>query len=166
MITFRVGADDATALARYFEPIFEPGDLTNLSLQNIYVTMSIDGETSIPFSAKTLRVPDPEADNAQKIIELSRQRFNSNREEVEQVIAEWNNMSEKPTEQGGRHSTDNLPVVDGEPKPAHVQTRPTPAVAGAQPKNYSEMMRQNTQHKSNTNRKPSDKPANRKRKRR
>ena len=36
MITFRVGADDATALARYFEPIFEPNDLTNLSLLTIH----------------------------------------------------------------------------------------------------------------------------------
>ncbi len=168
MITFRVGADDATALARYFEPIFEPNDLTNLSLQNIYVTMSIDGETSIPFSAKTLRVPDPEADNARTIIELSRKRFNSNREEVEQVIAEWNNMAEKPEDKQGRHSTENIPTPgEASPQAAHVQNRPTPAVAGAQPKNYSELMRQNSSgQKTHSDRKPSGSNSNRKRKRR
>jgi hypothetical protein len=148
MITFRVGADDAAALARYFEPIFEPNDLTNLSLQNVYVTMSIDGETSIPFSAKTLRVPDPEVDNAQTIIELSRQKFNSSREQTEQVIAEWSGMSKTPTEVSSHDDQPDRKTEQGTPQAAHIQTRPTPAVAGAQPKNYSQMLNQDKTSKS------------------
>jgi hypothetical protein len=164
MITFRVGADDAAALSRYFEPIFEPNDLTNLSLQNIYVTMSIDGETSIPFSAKTLRVPDPEVDNSKAIIDLSRTKYNSTRELTEQVIAEWSGMTNQSlTEKSTPHSNTEPRAERGTPQPAHVQTRPTPSIAGAAPKNYSELMSQ-PKSSSQPNSKPNN-PRKRKRKR-
>lgn len=143
MITFRVGADDAAALQRYFEPIFESGDLQNLSVQNIYVTMSIDEETSIPFSGKTLRVPQPEHDNTQRIIEHSRHLYNADKAAVEAMIAEWSNL--KPVSQtegigeGGNASAEQ---VKNMPQPAHLSARPTPAISGAEPKNYSQLMQE------------------------
>ena len=77
-------------------------------------------------------------------------------------------MSEKPEDKQGRHSTENVPAAGGDsPQAAHVQNRPTPAVAGAQPKNYSELMRQNSSsQKNHSDRKPSSSNSNRKRKRR
>ncbi len=143
MITFRVGADDAAALVRYFEPVFEATDLTNLSLQNIYVTMSIDGETSIPFSAKTLRVPAPEKDQTQEIIRRSREAYNVSRTDAETVIAEWSGMrsdgnNEDESKETGGSATHQ---TNENPKPAHVQNhRPQLQVSGAQPKNYSELL--------------------------
>jgi len=157
MITFRVGADDATALARYFEPVFEPTDLTNLSLQNVYITMSIDGETSIPFSAKTLRVPDPEQDMTQAIIARSREKYNVSRAEAEQVIREWSGFrpdGEKLAD-GESSAGERRPAPSDkpaqEPHGAHVGSRPSLQVSGAAPKNYSELITAKPQSNSRPN---------------
>lgn len=143
MITFRVGADDAAALSRYFEPVFEAADLTNLSLQNIYVTMSIDGETSIPFSAKTLRVPEPEQDLTAEIMQLSRDKYNVSRAEAEQVITEWSGMSQhedKRAVEGQATGEQPQTQAAAQPQTAHVNSRPSLQVSGAAPKNYSELI--------------------------
>ena len=83
MVSFRVGPGDSVVLGKYFEPVFEAADLTRLNNQNIFVSMIIDGEKVTPFSSTTLRMPDPEADLTDKIIEQSRAQYASNREEVE-----------------------------------------------------------------------------------
>ena len=89
MITFRLGANDATVIGKYFEPAFEPGDLIKLHNQNVFISMSIDGEKSLPFSAKTLQLPAPPADQTDSIVAISRDRYASRREEVEQEISRW-----------------------------------------------------------------------------
>ncbi len=86
MISFRVGPGDSSILGSYFEPVFEAGDLTRLNNQNIFISMIIDGEKAIPFSARTLRMPDPENDLSNKIIALSRERYASTRQQVEDDI--------------------------------------------------------------------------------
>ena len=87
LITFRVGAKDAEFLNREFVPVFEPEDLSNLNNYNIYLKMSIDGVTSIPFSAKTL-LPMYEPHNLQEqAIEKSRIKYSRPREEVEKYIS-------------------------------------------------------------------------------
>lgn len=92
MITFRVGADDAEYLSKYFKPVFSAEDLVNLDIRNIYIAMSIDGQTTLPFSAKTLDVPSPTSDLSNNIIDLSRQKYSSRREEVESSILDWSNL--------------------------------------------------------------------------
>ncbi|HVE80843.1 MAG TPA: DUF87 domain-containing protein [Candidatus Dormibacteraeota bacterium] len=91
MVTFRVGAEDGSVMGKYFEPIFEPGDLVKLHNQEIFISMSIDGEKALPFSAKTIMMPQPENDLSARIIDSSRQRFASGREEIEKAIVEWSN---------------------------------------------------------------------------
>jgi hypothetical protein len=54
LISFRVGADDASFLAREFQPQFEPIDLMQLENRHIYLKLMIDGMPSKPFSAVTL----------------------------------------------------------------------------------------------------------------
>ena len=108
IISFRVGAEDANYLARYFEPVFEPLDLVNLNIQNIYVTMSIDGETSLPFSAKTLRIPEPGADLTPQILAHSRQYYAEEKAIVEAQINEWSGFGEKKAnlpQNNQQHST-------------------------------------------------------------
>jgi len=51
--------------------------------------MIIDGQKSIPFSATTLMLPAPENDQTPKLIELSRERFASDKTEVEEEIRRW-----------------------------------------------------------------------------
>ena len=54
VITFRVGADDARALAPIFAPKFAAHDLMTLPNHAIILTLLIDGVPSKPFSATTL----------------------------------------------------------------------------------------------------------------
>ncbi len=86
MVSFRVGPGDSSVLGSYFEPVFEAADLTRLHNQHIFTSMIIDGEKALPFSAKTLRMPDPVHDLTPAIIEQSRARFASKRADVEADI--------------------------------------------------------------------------------
>jgi type IV secretory pathway TraG/TraD family ATPase VirD4 len=54
LISFRVGAEDASYLAREFEPVFAAENLIRLPNHHIYLRLMIDGEPSKPFSATTL----------------------------------------------------------------------------------------------------------------
>jgi hypothetical protein len=54
LISFRVGPEDATLLAKEFQPKFEVQDLLGLPNYNIYLKLMIDGTPSRPFSARTM----------------------------------------------------------------------------------------------------------------
>jgi len=54
IISFRVGPEDATFLAKEFTPVFEMEDLLSLPNYNVYLKLMIDGMPSRPFSATTL----------------------------------------------------------------------------------------------------------------
>lgn len=54
LISFRLGPEDASFVAREFEPKFQPIDLMNLPNHHIYLKLMIDGTPSRPFSAVTL----------------------------------------------------------------------------------------------------------------
>ena len=86
MVSFRIGPGDSKVLGSYFEPVFEAIDLTKLHNQNIFISMIINGEKAPPFSASTLRMPDPENDQTQRIIQITRERFASRRDEVDADI--------------------------------------------------------------------------------
>ena len=58
LISFRVGPEDATILAREFEPKFDVKDLLNLPNRSIYLKLMIDGAPSLPFSARALNYGD------------------------------------------------------------------------------------------------------------
>ena len=107
MITFRVGAGDSTVLGKYFAPTFEPDDLIKLNNQHIFINMTIDGEKTLPFSAKTLMMPEPQDDRSDEIIRLSRDNYASAREDVEKSILEWTmgqSSAEKDSSQQARES--------------------------------------------------------------
>ena len=53
LISFRVGPEDASILAKEFQPKFDVEDLLNLPNQSIYLKLMIDGMPSRPFSATT-----------------------------------------------------------------------------------------------------------------
>jgi hypothetical protein len=54
MISFRLGAEDASFLAREFQARFEELDLMQLENYHVYLKLMIDGTPSKPFSAVTL----------------------------------------------------------------------------------------------------------------
>lgn len=86
---FRVGAADAEFLVSEFEPIFTEIDLVNLTKYNIYLKLMIDGVASQAFSATTLPPSSRKEGNAEKIIKVSRERYSTKREIVEERISKW-----------------------------------------------------------------------------
>ncbi|HVQ44987.1 MAG TPA: type IV secretion system DNA-binding domain-containing protein [Candidatus Saccharimonadia bacterium] len=108
MVSFRIGPSDSTVLGKYFEPVFEAIDLTKLHNQNIFISMIIDGEKAPPFSAATLRMPDPENDLTPTIIQMTRDRLASARAVVEADIR---------TRTAGGHDEGNRAVGAPDQKP-------------------------------------------------
>ena len=57
-VAFRISAADAAFLAREFSPTFSADDFISLPRFQVYLRLMIDGQTSKPFSASTLRSID------------------------------------------------------------------------------------------------------------
>lgn len=91
IMTFRVGASDAEYLEKEFDPVFYANDLVNLNKYNIYLKLMIDGVATTPFSAATLPPIDlgDKMIDIKEIIDASRKRYASSREEVEEKINKW-----------------------------------------------------------------------------
>ncbi len=86
IISFRVGADDASPLQKYFEPQFDSQDLIQLHNRNLLAAMTIGGEKTPAFSATTLNIPPPQNDLTQQIIANSRKLYATPKEVVEKSI--------------------------------------------------------------------------------
>lgn len=80
LISFVVGARDATILTKEFGNIYTENDLVSLGKHEIVLKLSIDGMTSCPFPAKTLPLPSLKNENREKIIKISKQRYGKKRE--------------------------------------------------------------------------------------
>ncbi|KKQ53259.1 MAG: hypothetical protein US72_C0002G0049 [Microgenomates group bacterium GW2011_GWC1_38_12] len=92
-ICFRVGPFDATLLEEMFSPTFMKEDLVNLGFAQIYLTMSIDGVGSPPFSAVTLPpIATAEESYKPRIVEFSRAAYAMPREKVEIAINDWHEL--------------------------------------------------------------------------
>src|SRR3989339_131999 len=85
IVAFRVGSSDAVKLAEVMKLGMNPEDLMKLNKYNIMLTLSIDGETSAPFTAVTLE-PLPVAGLKDNVIAYSRERYSHRREEAEESI--------------------------------------------------------------------------------
>ena len=100
LVSFRVGATDAEFMETEYSPTFTIEDLVNLPKFNIAVKLMIDGITSHAFSAMTLMpIPPLEESNQEKILRVSRERYGSDREEVEDKIMRWSGLLDN--EDGG-----------------------------------------------------------------
>jgi hypothetical protein len=92
LISFRVGATDAAYLEKEFEPVFTQNDLINLDNRHIYLNMLVDGITTVPFSAMTLDSPTVSDDFSSVITAVSREKYGTPREKVEEDIRHWYNV--------------------------------------------------------------------------
>ena len=102
LVTFRVGSTDAEILAKEFAPTFIETDLVNLTKFQIYLKLMIDGVASQPFSANTLSPINLSTHSAEKVIKVSRERYATSRENIEDKIMRWTGM-----EAGGTSDTDD-----------------------------------------------------------
>ncbi len=93
IVAFRVGAGDAELLEKEFEPVFMMNDLINLPKYQIYLKLMIDGIAGDAFSATTLPpiiIEQPGID--EKVIAVTRERYASTQDEVEEKIRRWTGM--------------------------------------------------------------------------
>jgi hypothetical protein len=89
IITFRIGGEDAVKMKPEFAPLFDVKDMINLAVGEIYVKMTIDGESYDPFSAETLRVLPPTHPSYRKeIIDASRRKYSIPKGDAAKLIAE------------------------------------------------------------------------------
>src|SRR3990167_2121868 len=88
IITFRVGGEDAVKLKPEFAPLFDVKDMINLAVGEIYIKMTIDGESYDPFSAETLRVlPATHPSYRKEILEASRRKYSIPKDDAAKLIA-------------------------------------------------------------------------------
>ena len=92
IIAFRMGADDARSMLRYFEPKFEEYDLVHMHNRHLVISMTIYGEKTPAFSAVTLDLPAYETDNSEQIISLSRSQYAIDKSSVEAFVSERYNL--------------------------------------------------------------------------
>jgi len=94
IVSFRVGAEDAEYLEKEFEPVFMMNDIVNLPKYSVYLKLMIDGVAGDAFSAITLPPVDMAGteENEEKIINISRERYASSKDEVEEKIARWSGV--------------------------------------------------------------------------
>lgn len=94
IVTFRVGAMDSEVLEKEFEPIFYANDLVNLTKYHVYLKLMIDGVATNPFSAATIEPIDVNdtIENLEKIVKVSRERYGTTKEIIEEKINRWSGM--------------------------------------------------------------------------
>lgn len=97
IISFAVGGDDASYLAKEFAPTFTAEDLINLNLREMYIKMSVDGKLTPPFSAQTINTPKPGENHSEAILSNSRLTYGKNKVAVENEIAQWTQSSDGKT---------------------------------------------------------------------
>lgn len=88
IIAFRMGADDARSMQRYFEPKFVEYDLVHMHNRHFVISMAIEGEKVPAFSAVSLNLPPIGGDETGTIITHSRARYASSRAVVEGYVGE------------------------------------------------------------------------------
>ncbi len=106
MVTFRVGSTDAEILAKEFAPTFIEEDLVNLPKFQVYLKLMIDGIASRPFSATTLPPIALSTQSTERVVKVSRERYATSREDIEEKVMRWSGMMPVGAEEAGRLEVD------------------------------------------------------------
>ena len=88
IVAFRMSADDAGVLKRYFEPKFEEHDLIHMHNRHFVISMTIEGEKVPAYSAISLNLPPQGEDHTQYIVDHSRATYGATKEYVERFMNE------------------------------------------------------------------------------
>ena len=123
IVAFRMGADDARGMLRYFEPKFEEYDLVHMHNRHFVVSMTIEGEKVPAFSAISLNLPPIQTDYTAQIVERSRAHYAVSREYVERYINERYMLS-APTQ---KSQNTGISAPAATPAPASPESAPADA---------------------------------------
>ena len=100
MVTFRIGVEDAEAMAKEMAPTFNEFDLVNVERYNGFIKLMINGTASKPFNMATYALPKPtdrQKEIAEAIRQLSRLKYGRPRAEVEAEVMEASMVADMMT---------------------------------------------------------------------
>lgn len=83
LMTFIVGAQDATYLAKEYGERFKEEDLLALGNYQALIKLYIDGITTSPFMCRTLPLPKSVNKNREKVIKVSSERYSTKIKDVD-----------------------------------------------------------------------------------
>lgn len=135
IIAFRMGADDARSMQRYFEPKFEEYDLVHMHNRHFVINMTIGGEKSPAFSAISLDLPDQQTDETANIIQLSRAQYSLERRTVEQYIQERHKYGAPIEQAKAREAAKSAAPASVAQAPDPVAVQPEPQTQPAETHN-------------------------------
>ena len=120
LISFRMSADDARTMLRYFEPKFTEYDLVNMHNRHFVISMTIEGEKVPAYSAVTLNLPPQLHDETARIIDHSRELYASSRTYVEHYVGEHYllDMTKPSAGPAASQTQQHTPTVQPLPKPS------------------------------------------------
>ena len=75
LVSFGVGAADAKLLVHEFGSKYQENELVGLGNYQVILKLSIDNQTSLPFAATTLPLPNSVNQNREKVVRVSRERY-------------------------------------------------------------------------------------------
>lgn len=117
LLTFQVGYEDAEFFSGQYSEEVLPNDLVSLPKYNAYMKLLVDGMPTRTFSLGTLPPPEFEKDIArrEKVIRLSRERYCTAREIVEDKIRRWSKKEDDEKLEAGS-SKKALPKAEAKSK--------------------------------------------------
>lgn len=98
LITFQVGFDDAEYFSKQFAEVVMPNDIISLPKFTAYIRLLVDNMPTKVFSA-VMNPPvdvDMKSEVRQKVLKTSRERYGSNKLEVEDKIKKWSSQIVSP----------------------------------------------------------------------
>lgn len=125
IVAFRMSADDAGTMQKYFEPKFTDHDLVHMHNRNFVLSMTIEGEKVQAFSATSLNLPPYGDDYTHAIVEHSRRSYASSQEFVERYVGERYLFNTKQTQASQPKTTTSSKKE--EDKSAKIEKPATPA---------------------------------------
>jgi hypothetical protein len=133
IISFRMSADDARSMERYFEPQFTQHDLVHMHNRHFVISMTIEGEKVPGFSAISLNLP-PDGENfVAHIVDNSRRSYSVSRDFVDRYVNEryLSNAPKKAPQ--GQPAAKPKAVAEAQPAPKPAQEQPKVAAKPAEP---------------------------------
>lgn len=128
MISFQVGFDDADIFSKQFSEVATPNDIVQIPKYTAYIKLLVDGMPTKVFSMATLAPPEIEDDEGrrEKIIKVSREKYGTDREVVEDKILRWTGMKQEEEKLPAAEQKEALPEQSksqerppNHPKPKH-----------------------------------------------
>lgn len=119
IVSFRMSADDARTMQRYFEPKFTEYDLVHMHNRHFVISMTIEGEKVPGFSAISLNLPPQGEDYTAHIVDRSRASYSVSREFIDRYVHD-RYLVDAPKKQ-------NPPKQAAPPAPPHQEVAKTVA---------------------------------------